>query len=89
MEISGANFDPARAAGEAAGKDMSVLEAATDTVWCKFGSAVTIGSRVSDALLRCLSPPRGSRAVADVEVSVSINSGVDFTGGTAGLALVR
>lgn len=59
-----------------------------ETVWCRFGSSVTIGSRLSDGLVRCSSPPWGMGGATNVEVSVSVNSGADFEGGPSESPLV-
>lgn len=65
------------------------IDSAGDTVWCRFGSAVVLGSRLSDGLLRCTTPPVGLKGAGDVEVAVSVNGGADFTGGPAGSRLVK
>lgn len=52
----------------------------TETAWCRFGSTVTMGLRLSDGIIRCSSPPQGVGVPAEVEVSVSVNSGADFQG---------
>lgn len=83
VDMSGANFN---IRGEAEGGSGNAT--ATDTVWCRFGSTVAAGSRISDGLLRCKTPPRGLEATSNVDVAVSINGGADFTGGTPGSALV-
>lgn len=62
---------------------------ATDTIWCRFGSIATMGSRLSDGVIKCSSPPRSVGTAADVEVTVSVNSGLDFAGGPSGSHLVR
>lgn len=84
VDISGANFLPISTTGENADST-----ATTETVWCRFGTTVTIGSLLSDELMRCSSPPRGVGVPAEVEVSVSVNSGADFQGGPSGSLLVR
>lgn len=81
--ISGANFLPSSTTGE----DVDST-AATETVWCRFGTTVAIGSRPSNELLTCSSPPRSVGVPAQVEVSVSVNSGADFQGGPSGSPLV-
>lgn len=86
VDISGANFAPLV---EQVGQAGAALSAADSTVWCKFGSAVTVGFRVANGLVRCPSPPRGLRTAADVEVTVSVNGGADFAGGALGSVLVR
>lgn len=83
VDISGANFLPSPAIS---GDGDSAT--ATETVWCRFGTTVTIGSRLSDELLTCSSPPRSAGVPAQVEVSVSVNSGADFQGGPSGSPLV-
>lgn len=83
VDVSGANFlSPPTAGGDAD------TIAVTETVWCRFGTTVTIGSRLSDELLTCSSPPRSVGVPAQVEVSVSVNSGADFQGGPSGSPLV-
>lgn len=82
VDISGANFLPSPTGGDADGA------VAPETVWCRFGTMVTIGSRLSDNLLRCSSPPRSAGMPAGVEVSVSVNSGADFQLGPSGSQLV-
>lgn len=84
VDIFGANFAalPAASGGLA-------TTAATETVWCRFGSIVTIGSRFSDGWVQCLSPPWRVRLPVEVEVSVSVNSGADFERGPPGSPLVR
>lgn len=79
VDISGANFLPLPTTGGDADST-----AATETMWCRFGTTVTIGSRLSDGLMRCSSPPRSVGVPAEVEVSVSVNSGADFHGGPSG-----
>lgn len=74
VDISGANL-------------LSPLDSA-DTVWCRFGSSVTIGSCLSDGLVQCSSPPWSAGGATEVEVSVSVNSGADFEGGPTGSPLV-
>ncbi|CAM9560825.1 unnamed protein product, partial [Scytosiphon promiscuus] len=59
-----------------------------ETVWCRFGLDVTIGSLLSDGLVQCSSPPWGIGGATDVEISVSVNSGADFEGGPAGSPLI-
>lgn len=83
VDISGANFLPPSTTGGDADST-----AATEMVWCRFGTAVTIGSRLSDGLIRCSSPPRSVGVPAEVEVGVSVNSGADFQGGPSGSLLV-
>lgn len=83
VDIRGANFLSSPATGGDA--DSTV---AAETVWCRFGTTVTIGSRLSDGLLTCSSPPRSVGVPAQVEVSVSVNSGADFQGGPSGSPLV-
>lgn len=78
--IGGANF----LAAPTTGGDVDT----TETAWCRFGSTVTVGTRMSDGLMRCSSPPRGIGVPAEVEVSVSTNSGADFQGGPSGSPLV-
>lgn len=80
VDISGANFG-----GAEGGLGNNT---ATETVWCRFGSTVSTGSRISNGLLRCKTPPRGLEATGNVEVAVSVNGGADFTGGAYGVALV-
>lgn len=86
VDIGGANFLPLGA--ELVDTDTTGVSAA-DTVWCRFGSTVTVGSRLSDVLIRCSSPPKGVGGPDDVEVSISINSGADFSRAPLGSELVR
>ncbi|CAM9157522.1 unnamed protein product, partial [Ectocarpus fasciculatus] len=62
--------------------------AATETVWCRFGSIVTMGARFSDGWVQCLSPPWGVGLPVEAEVSVSVNSGADFERGPPGSPLI-
>lgn len=89
VEISGANFRPVEPTRSTSARSQNESVGTTDAVWCRFGSIVTVGSRVSDSLLRCASPPKGPWEAVDVEVSVSINGGADFAGGAPGAELVR
>lgn len=90
VEISGANFDPAGAARGIAGSALEAErgEPTADSVWCSFGTAVSIGSLISDSVIRCSSPPKGLQGSYVAEIGVSINGGADFMGGGAG-PLVR
>lgn len=83
VDITGANFFPPATSGDV---DAS---AATEAVWCRFGSTVTVGFPLSDGLVRCSTPPQSIGESAEVEVSVSVNSGADFQGGPSGSLLVR
>ncbi|CAM9153971.1 unnamed protein product, partial [Hapterophycus canaliculatus] len=58
-----------------------------ETVWCRFGSRVTIGFRLSDGLVQCSSPPWSAGSATGVEISLSVNSGADFEGGPSGSLL--
>lgn len=81
VDISGANFLPPLG--------INGTGTTTDTIWCRFGSIATMGSRLSDGVIQCSSPPRGVGASTDAEVTVSVNSGSDFAGGPSGSHLVR
>lgn len=83
VHLSGANFD--YYGGE---NVQGSIDFASDTVWCRFGSAVVLGSRLADGLLRCTTPSTGLNGAGDVQVAVSVNGGADFTGGPTGSALV-
>lgn len=85
VDITGANFFPPLTTAD---EELDTTSA-NETVWCRFGSTVTIGSPLSDGLVRCFSPPRSVGEPAEVEVSVSVNSGADFQGGASGSILVR
>ncbi len=88
VDITGANFFPPLATDGDGDGELDTT-AANETVWCRFGSTVTIGSPLSDGLVRCSSPPRSVGDPAEVEVSVSVNSGADFQGGASRSLLVR
>lgn len=83
VEISGSNFHPAAAFGDA------ISSSVLDSVWCRFGSVATIGRRISDKAVRCSSPARGVDAPAEAEVTLSVNGGADFARGPVGAELVR
>lgn len=81
VEIGGANF--------LTGSDTAMAGVSTShAVWCRFGMAVTLGSRISDTLIRCSSPPRGVGLSAQAEVGISVNGGADFARGAPGSELV-
>ena len=82
VEISGTNFHPF---AQAAAASSSI----SGTVWCRFGSVATVGHRVSNWLIRCSSPARAINAPTNVEVTISVNDGGDFTRGSMGAELVR
>ena len=85
VEIGGANF-LSLGTGES---DTATAGAYTShAVWCRFGMAVTLGSRISDTMIRCSSPPRGVGLPAQAEVGVSVNGGADFARGAPGSELV-
>lgn len=78
VDIGGANFLPPGS-----------QEVDIETVWCRFGLIATVGSRLSDGLIRCSSPPRGIGAPTEAEVTISVNGGGDFARGPLGSELVR
>lgn len=84
VEIGGSNF-LSLGAGE---NDNATAAVSSHVVWCRFGSAVTLGSRISDTTIRCSSPPRGAGSPAQAELSISVNGGADFAGGASGSKLV-
>ena len=84
VEIGGANFLPPGTGSDTATAGVSTSHA----VWCQFGTAVTLGSRISDTLIRCSSPPRGAGLPAQAEVGISVNGGADFARGAPGSELV-
>lgn len=88
VDVGGTNFLPPKTASSddytASGGPVTA-----DTVWCRFGSTVAIGSRISDGLIRCTSPPRGYGVPEDVAVTISVNSGADFERSSSGTQLVR
>lgn len=86
VDIGGANFLPS---GMEEVHVAAVGGPTIDTVWCMFASTMVIGYRLSDGLMRCSSPPRALGALANVEVSISVNSGADFARGPPGSELVR
>lgn len=83
VEIGGSNFHPAAAFDDA------ISSSVLDSVWCRFGSVVTIGRRISDKAIQCSSPARGVNAPAEAEVALSVNGGADFARGPMGAELVR
>lgn len=90
IDISGANFgEPARGGGPKADTFVGVSSAtASDTVWCRFGSTVTVGTHLSDGWIQCRTPPKDVHTAANVEVTVSVNGGADFAGRESGSPLV-
>lgn len=85
VEIGGANF---LSLGTGESDTTTAAVPTSYAVWCRFDSAVTLGSRVSDTMIRCCSPPRSAGLPAQAEVSISVNGGADFAGGASGSELV-
>lgn len=85
VEIGGANF---LSLGTGESDTATVGVSTSHAVWCRFDTAVTLGSRISDTKIRCSSPPRSVGLSAQAEVSISVNGGADFARGAPGSELV-
>lgn len=85
VEIGGANF---LSLGTGESDTAAAGVSTSHAVWCRFGMAVTLGSRISDSVIRCSSPPRGIGLPAQAEVGISVNGGADFARGAPGSELV-